>query len=162
MPHPTTLVVAAGLSMVGAAIGLSLGRATLDEINPANFKEPDTPFYADLAPNRPRADWAQVQAQEYQAASQATAAPGCAGCTWPMVPAAAQDPAVVRADPPRIAAVPQERVEAPVRIVIVDPPPEPDWRRVERYARYPVERNREPVAYEGDGDGGDGRDAGTQ
>jgi cell division protein FtsN len=122
VPQPTMIVIAAGLSIVGAAIGVNMGRAAVDQINPANFKDSDPPFYSDMVPNRPRGDWAQVQAQEYRAASQATAPQGCAGCTWPVAP---------------------------------DPPQQPEWRRVERYTRYPVEREREPVAYAEDDDAGD-------
>lgn len=160
MPQPTTLVIAAGLSIAGAAIGVNMGHATIDQINPANFKDTDPRFYPDAAPGGPRADWAQVQAQEYQAAAQATAPQGCAGCTWPVAPVPPQDPTVARYDRALTAAVPAERAEAPVRIVVVEQsPPEADWGRVQRYMRYPVERSGDQAVEE---DGGDDGDAGTQ
>ena len=161
MPQPTTLVVAAGLAIVGAAIGVNMGHATVDQINPANFKDSDSAFMGAAQDSRSPDSWAQVQSQEYQAAAQATAPQGCTDCTWPVAPVPPRDPTVARYDQPRIAAVPPERAEAPVRIVIVEQqPPEPDWGRIERYARYPVERYRDqPAAEEDDGDGGD---AGTQ
>ena len=159
MPHPTTLVIAAGLAIVGAAIGVNMGHATIDQINPANFKDDDAAFYPDAGRDtRSPGDWAQVQAQEYQAASQAPPVATCANCTWPTPPVAPvpqQDPIVARYEPERIAAVPRERAEGPVRIVVVEESPEPDWGRVERYTRYPVERTREPGYAEDDDDGGD-------
>ena len=162
MPQPITLVIAAGLAVVGAAIGVNIGHATVDQINPANFKDSDGAFSSDPAqPSRPPGDWAQVQAQEYRAAAQATAPQACTDCTWPVAPVPPQDPSVARYDQARIAAVPRARAEAPVRVVIVEQqqPPEPDWGRVERYMRYPVARYAQPAA--GDDDPDDG-DAGTQ
>ncbi|HEX4737050.1 MAG TPA: hypothetical protein VH331_05770 [Allosphingosinicella sp.] len=161
MPQPTTLVIAAGLAIVGAAIGVNMGHATVDQINPANFKDSDSAFADPAQDSRSPDEWAQAQSQEYKAAAQAAAPQGCAGCTWPVAPVPPQDPIVARYDQPRTAAVPRERVEAPVRVVVIDEqrPPELDWGRVERYARYPVERTRDQAAEEDDDDGGD---AGTQ
>jgi hypothetical protein len=139
VPH-TALIVAAGLSIAGTAIGIGMGRSSLAEINPANFNGADSPFSAALGESRTRAEWAQLQAQEYQAAAQATPPQGCADCTWPMAPVPPQDPAVARLDQPRTAVVPLARAEAPVRVTLVEQPPEPDWRQVERYASYPVEQ----------------------
>ena len=161
MPQPTTLVIAAGLAIAGAAIGVNMGHAAIDQINPANFKDSDGAFSSDPAqPSRPPGEWAQVQAQEYQAAAKATAPQGCTDCTWPVAPVPPEDPSVARYDQPRIAAVPRARAEAPVRVVIVEErPPEPDWRQIERYARYPVVRYAQPAADDDDPDDGDG---GTQ
>ncbi|MEA3001463.1 MAG: hypothetical protein QOH81_251 [Sphingomonadales bacterium] len=144
MPHLTTLSIAAGLSIAAAATGVHLGRATIAEINPAYLQDPEVPFYSDLVPgNRQRADWAQVQTQEYQAAAQAPAPAGCVGCTWPIDPMPRPDPVIARYDRPRI--VPQrERAEAPAEIVIVEQAVQPDWRRVERYSRYPVGHDDPP------------------
>ena len=162
MPQPITFVIAAGLAIVGGAIGVNMGHATIDQINPANFRDSDAALYPDAAQEaRSPGDWAQVQAQEYQAASQAPAPAACANCTWPTPPVAPvppQDPTVARYDQERIAAVPRERAEAPVRIVVVDEASEPDWGRVERYTRYPVERDRQPAYAEDDDEG----DPGTQ
>jgi hypothetical protein len=158
MPHFNTLAVVAGLAVAGSVAGLTLGRATIAEINPVHYQDDGTPFDAELAPARSTGDWQQVQAQEYQAAAQATSPAGCVGCTWPVDPMPRQDSAIARYDQPRATVPPPERAEAPVRIVVVESPPEPDWGRVDRYARYPVERNAAPAAGEAD-DGGDG---GTQ
>src|SRR5689334_18622739 len=93
-----TLGIAAALSIAGAAVGVHLGHATVGEINPAYFQDPEVPFYSNLVPgNRPRADWAQVQAQEYQEAQAAPPA-GCVGCTWPVDPAPREDPVIARYD----------------------------------------------------------------
>ncbi len=146
MPHSTTFMVLAGLSIAGAAIGVGLGSQTASAIDPAYFQDQEGPNYADLAPGGSRGtDWGQVQAQEYQAEAQAPPPAGCAGCTWPVLPTAQPDPAAARVEQAR-AAVPvvRERAEAPVQITIVEPPAEPDWGRVERYTRYPVDRDDDP------------------
>lgn len=159
MPQPTTLIVVTGLSLVGAAIGVGIGRSALDQINPANFKDSDTAFYSDPAPDtRPSADWAQLQAQEYRAASQAPAPQSCVNCSWPVAPVPPQDPTVAHYDQPRTAAVPR-RAEAPTRIVVVEQSPEPDWGQVERYTQYPIARSPDPAPSGASDDAGDG---GTQ
>lgn len=142
MPQPTTLAILAGLSIVGTVVGVSVGRATLAQINPANFEDRESTFYSDLVPDAQRADWAQVQAQEYQQAVQATAPQGCVGCTWPVAPVPPQDPTVARYDQSMTAVVPPARAERPVRVAALQPPPEPqpDWKQVERYTQYPVEQ----------------------
>ena len=169
MPHPTTLGIAAALSIAGAAFGVHLGRSTVGEINPAYLQDPEVPFYSDLVPgSRPRADWAQVQAQEYQAEAQAPPpAAGCVGCTWPVDPTPREDPAIARYDRVQYAAYepapPRERAPAPAQIVIVEQPADRDWSRVTRYTDYPVRRGEAPVqaAQEDEGDE-DGGDAATQ
>jgi hypothetical protein len=161
VPHPTTLLIAAGVAVAGAATGVHLGRSTIGQINPAYFQDPEVPFYSDLVPGtHQRADWAQVQAQEYQASAAASPPPaGCMGCTWPAIPAPQQDAALVRFDQPAAAPAPRERAEAPVRIVIVEQPVAPDRAQVERYSRYQVARDGDPAPVEeADGEG----DAGTQ
>ena len=145
MPHPMTLGIAAALSIAGAAVGVHLGHATVGEINPAYFQDPEVPFYSDLVPgNRPRADWAQVTAEEYQADAQTPAPVGCANCDWPVAPTPREDPAIARYDRIRYASyetvAPPEVAEAPVRIVVVDQSPERDWGRVTRYSSYPVDQ----------------------
>ncbi|MDB5691768.1 MAG: hypothetical protein JWO81_831 [Alphaproteobacteria bacterium] len=155
MPHLTTLAIAAGLSVAAAVTGLHLGRATVAEINPAYLQDPEVPFYSDLVPgSRQRADWAQVQSQEYQAAAQAPAPASCVGCTWPVDPTPRPDPALARYDR-AAAALPRERAEAPAEIVIVEQPASPDWTRVERYARYPVDHGGDAAAPAEEADEGD-------
>jgi hypothetical protein len=156
VPHVTTLAIAGGLSIAAAAAGIGLGRSTIAEINPAYLQDPEVPFYSDLVPGaRQRADWAQVQAQEYQAAGQAPAS--CVGCTWPVDPAPREDPVVARYDRPEAAALPPpERAEAPARIVIVERPVSPERVRVVRYASYPVSRDDPPPPADEADEGGDG------
>jgi len=80
MPASTTLPIVACLALIGSALGVSLGRSAIAEINPAYFTDPEVPFHADLVPNR-GTDWAQVQALEYQQASAADGlGTGCVGC----------------------------------------------------------------------------------
>ena len=173
MPHLTTLGIAAALAASGAALGVHLGRSTVGEINPAYLQDPEVPFYSDLVPgNRPRADWGQVQAQEYQAEAQAPAPASCVGCTWPVDPTPREDPVIARYDSEDDAqyepAPPPERAQAPAQIVIVEQPVEREWSRVTRYAGYPVERGdvsapaQQAAAPVGQDDGGDQGDAATQ
>jgi hypothetical protein len=157
VPHPMTL----------AAMGIHLGRSTVGEINPAYLQDPEVPFYSSLVPgDRQRADWAQVQAQEYQAEGQAPPPPSCVGCTWPVDPTPRQDPAIARYDRVQYAqyeAAPmRERAQAPAEIVIVEQPAERDWSRVTRYTDYPVRRAEAPAQAEQEDDGGDAGDAATQ
>ncbi len=171
MPHPTTLGIAALLSIAGAAFGVHLGRATVGEINPAYLQDPEVPFYSDLVPGgRPRADCAQVQAQEYEAEAEAPPpAAGCVGCTWPADPTPREDPAIARYDRVQYAkyevAPTRERAQAPAEVVIVEQPAERDWSGVTRYASYPV-GHPETAAPADQGDGGTdaaaGGDAATQ
>ncbi|MDB5698159.1 MAG: hypothetical protein JWN69_963, partial [Alphaproteobacteria bacterium] len=56
MAYPVALPAMAALSIVGAALGVHLGRSAIAEINPAYFSTPEpTHFFADLAPNVYRA-----------------------------------------------------------------------------------------------------------
>jgi hypothetical protein len=173
MPNTTLLAVAGGLSIAGAAVGVTLGRSTVAEINPAYLQDAEVPFYSGLVPGgRPRADWAQVQAQEYQAQAQGQTPPpaGCVGCTWPVDPTPREDPAIATYDRMQYAqyepAPPRERAEAPVRIMVVEQPAERDWNRVTRYANYPVRRDEASIQAEqedhgGTDDGATGGDAVT-
>ncbi|HEX5182988.1 MAG TPA: hypothetical protein VFW19_07530 [Allosphingosinicella sp.] len=138
MPQPATFAIAAGLCAIGSAIGVTLGHATLDQINPADFQDPS--FASDLSPGHTPADWAQVQAEEYRAAARQVLPEGCPNCAWPVAPVPPEDPAVARYDQPRTAAVPQEWVETPVRAIAIQEPPQPDLVQVERYAHYQVEQ----------------------
>jgi hypothetical protein len=168
MPNTTLLAVAGGLSIAGAAVGVTLGRSTVAEINPAYMQDAEVPFYSGLVPGgRPRADWAQVQAQEYQAEAQAPPpASGCVGCTWPVDPTPREDPAIARYDRVQYAryesAAPVERAEAPARIVVVEQPAQRDWSNVTRYAEEPVRRASASMPAEPTDDGADGEDAATQ
>jgi hypothetical protein len=142
MPASTTLPIVAGLSILGAALGVNLGRSAIAEINPAYYSEPEESFHADLVPNR-SPDWAQVQAAEYQASQQAVPiqglGSGCIGCAdYPVEYVPQHDPAVedyAYAAP----ASPVYAAAPPVRVVIVEETaPDPDRERVQRYASYPV------------------------
>jgi hypothetical protein len=81
MPHSLTLPLVAGLAIIGTAVGVSLGRSAVNEINPAYFTDPQVPFHADLSPYR-TPDWAQVQSAEYQRDTIPEGlGTGCIGCT---------------------------------------------------------------------------------
>jgi hypothetical protein len=96
MAHPLTLPTVAMLALAGTGLGVYLGRAAVDEINPLYFSLPEaTRSYAALTPNRgddfdalrPR----EVAATEYGAAL----GRGCVGCrTYPEEYFPRRDPAV--------------------------------------------------------------------
>jgi hypothetical protein len=67
MAYPIALPAIAGLTVVGAACGIWLGKSAISEINPIYYSEPETRFHADLVPYR-SPDWAKVQAAELQQA----------------------------------------------------------------------------------------------
>ena len=67
MAYPIALPAIAGLSIMGAACGIWLGKSAVSEINPVYYQEPETRFHADLVPYR-SPDWAKVQAVELQQA----------------------------------------------------------------------------------------------
>jgi len=68
MAYPIALPAIAGLSIMGAACGVWLGKSAIADINPAYYNEPETRFHSDLVPYR-SPDWAKVQAAELQQAS---------------------------------------------------------------------------------------------
>jgi hypothetical protein len=146
MPVSTTLPVVAGLSILGAALGITLGKSAIAEINPAYFNEAEDDFHADLVPNR-GLDGSQVQQLAYHAAQQPVIVgelgSGCVGCrTYPVEYVPRHDPAVdLYADGALLRAPEPTNVEA----VETAPPPDPDRERIVRYASYPVSAEERPV-----------------
>jgi hypothetical protein len=135
MAYATTLPVLAGLSLLGAAVGVHLGRSAIAEINPAYFSSPETRFHADLAPHR-SSDWAQVQAAEYEAAQQVDGlGDGCVNCRdYPEEYYPRHEPAADGYADGWSASAAAE----PVEVVFVETAPDPAWQQVERYAGYAV------------------------
>ncbi len=146
MPVPTALPIMAGLSIFGAAIGITLGRSAIAEINPAYFNEAEDDFHADLVPYR-SPDWAQVQQAEYRAAQQPAIVgelgSGCIGCrTYPVEYVPTHEPAVdVQPEGELLRAPEPTYVTA-----VATPVPDPDRERLQRYASYPVSSEEQPVA----------------
>jgi hypothetical protein len=145
MPVSTTLPVMAGLSILGAALGITLGKSAIAEINPLYFNEAEDEFHADLVPYR-ASDWAQVQQAEYRAAQQPVIVgelgSGCVRCAdYPVAYVPRHDPAVDRY-------VEGEMLRAPeptVVTVAAAPAPDPDRERIQLYASYPVSSDEKPV-----------------
>jgi hypothetical protein len=145
VPSTLTLSVLAGLTVAGAAAGVTLGHSAIAEINPAYFREPETRFHSALAPNISQ-DWDQVQAHEYDAAAGATQCVGCASGPVPDYPVTyvpGRDPYVDTAAVTRWPAAPRPAAAAvrqETQIVYVDSPavPDPAQERIVRYASYPV------------------------
>ncbi|HEY0112912.1 MAG TPA: hypothetical protein VGB59_07130 [Allosphingosinicella sp.] len=152
MPHAATLPLIAGLSIAGAALGLTLGRSAIAEIDPAYFRDPEVPFHADLAANR-SPDWAQVQAAEYQQLGLQQEVVECADCA---VPAAGY--ALLRAPPPteyREAAwtPPEPHYEEEAKpLAEAERLVDPEMERLQRYASYTVaEEAEQPTPAEEEG-----------
>ena len=146
MPATTTLPILAGLSILGAAIGVNLGQSAIGEINPAYFSDADDSFHSDLVPYR-SPDWAQVQAAEYRAAQQPVLVgdlgSGCIGCRdYPVEYVPRHDPAVDGYQDGYAASAPQ-----PAQIVIVETPAasDPDRERIALYSSYPVSSEERPA-----------------
>jgi hypothetical protein len=145
MPVSTTLPIMAGLSILGAALGVGLGRSAIAEINPAYFSEAEDDFHADLVPYR-SPDWAQVHQAEYRAAQQPVIVgelgTGCIGCAdYPVEYVPRHDPAVDRYVEGYSESAPQ-----PAQVVVVETPaPDPDRERIRLYASYPVRSEDKPA-----------------
>jgi hypothetical protein len=145
MPVSTTLPIMAGLSILGAALGVGLGRSAIAEINPAYFNEAEDSFHADLVPYR-SPDWAQVHAAEYRAVQQPVIVgelgTGCIGCRdYPIEYVPRHDPAV-----DRYVEGYSESAPPPAQVIVVETPAaDPDRERIQRCASYPVSSDEKPV-----------------
>lgn len=147
MPVSTTLPVMAGLSILGAALGITLGKSAVAEINPVYFNEAEDEFHADLVPYR-SPDWAQVHQAEYRSAQQPVIVGelggGCIGCrVYPVEYVPVHDPAVdigphgegelLRAPEPTVVMASQTTA------------PDPARERIQRYASYAVSSEERPA-----------------
>jgi hypothetical protein len=145
MPVSATLPVIAGLSILGAALGITFGRSAIAEINPAYFNEPETRFHGDLIPYRSQ-DWAQVQQAEYRAAQQPVIVgglgTGCIGCRdYPVEYVPRHDPTVDRYVEGYSESAPQ-----PAQVVVAEAAaPDPDRERIQAYSSYRVSGEDRPV-----------------
>jgi hypothetical protein len=144
MPVSTTLPIMAGLSILGAALGVTLGKSAIAEINPAYFNEAEDSFHADLVPYR-SPDWAQVQQAEYRAAQQPVVVgelgSGCVGCgNYPVEYVPRHDPAADGYEDGYGASAAQ--------VVVVETPagPDPARERIQLYSSYPVSLDETSVA----------------
>ncbi|HEU0100316.1 MAG TPA: hypothetical protein VFQ67_16275 [Allosphingosinicella sp.] len=145
MPVPTTLPIMAGLSILGAALGVTLGKSAISEINPLYFNEAEDEFHADLVPYR-SPDWAQVHQAEYRAAQQPVIVGelggGCIGCrTYPVEYAPRHDPAVDRYAEGELLRAPEPTVVTVAQASAPDPARE----RIQAYASYPVSSEERPT-----------------
>jgi hypothetical protein len=141
MPVSTTLPILAGLSIVGAALGITLGRSAAADINPSYFSKAEDEFHADLVPYR-NPDWAQVQQTEYRAAQQPVSVgelgTGCVGCRdYPVAYVPRHDPAV-----DGYADADEASDSQPAQLVVVETPaPDPARELVQRYSSYAVSQS---------------------
>ncbi|HEX8223422.1 MAG TPA: hypothetical protein VF605_06375 [Allosphingosinicella sp.] len=147
MPASTTLPIIAGLSILGASLGITLGKSAVSEINPAYFSDPEDSFHSDLVPYR-SPDWAQVHAAEYRSAQQPVLVgdlgSGCVGCRdYPVEYVPRHEPAV---DGYAVGYAASAPAAAPAQIYIVETPaPDPARERIQAYASYAVSSDERPV-----------------
>jgi hypothetical protein len=145
MPVSTTLPIMAGLAIVGAALGVGLGRSAIAEINPAYLNKGEDSFHADLVPYR-SPDWAQVHQAEHRSAQQPVLVgglgSGCIGCRdYPVEYVPRHDPAVDAYAGGELLRAPE-----PTQVVYTEAAPaDPERERVQRYASYPVSSEERPM-----------------
>jgi hypothetical protein len=140
MGRAATFSIVAGLSLVGAAAGLHLGRATVSGIDPIFFGETDDPrFHSELVPNRPSTDEAPLSSPEDYAAVPIT---GCVGCrSFPEEYRPSRDPIVdaeINDYPASVAYAAADYAEP-----VGEPAPDPEREAVVRYASWAVETPKE-------------------
>src|SRR5687767_11457942 len=142
MPVSTTLPVMAGLSILGAALGITLGKSAIAEINPAYFNEAEDDFHADLVP---ASSWTQVHQAEYLAAQQPVRVgelgTGCIGCRdYPVAYVPRHDPAVdLYAEGEML------RAPEPTVVTAAAAAPDPAREQIQLYSSYPVSSEERPV-----------------
>ena len=146
MPVSTTLPIMAGLSILGAALGVTLGKSAIAEINPLYFNEAEDDFHADLVPYQ-SPDWAQVHQAEYRDVQQPVIVgelgSGCIGCrAYPVEYVPQHDPAVDRYVEGELIRAPEPTL---VTVTESAPAPDPDRERIQRYSSYPVSSEEKPV-----------------
>ncbi len=79
MAHPMTLPTVGILALLGAGLGIHLGKASVAEISPHFFSEPPTRFHADLSPQRSLATSSGYVIRADMAGPELLGA-GCIGC----------------------------------------------------------------------------------
>jgi hypothetical protein len=140
----------AGLSILGAALGITLGKSAIAEINPAYFNEAEDEFHSELVPYR-SPDWAQVHQAEYRAAQQPVLVgelgSGCIGCrAYPVEYVPQHDPAVDRYVEGGYVEGGLLRAPEPTNAVVEPAPaPDPDRERIALYSSYPVSSEERQV-----------------
>jgi hypothetical protein len=137
MRNQFILPTAAMLSLVGAALGVQLGNASIAEINPAHYAsdEPAARFHADLTPQGYR-DWATVQVSEYRAVQDGVdLGAGCIGCrTYPEEVALVHQASLGKPETGWVEVIEPPAAQPAVEVVESDPAVQ----EVERYASFPV------------------------
>jgi hypothetical protein len=140
MRNQLILPSAAALSLVGAALGVALGNASIAEINPVHYAshEPASRFHADLTPQGYR-DWAMVQASEYRAVQAgADLGAGCVGCrTYPEEVVPVHEASLGKPQTGWVEVIETSAARPAVEVVEVAEP-DPAVAQVERYASFPV------------------------
>lgn len=143
MTHPLTLPALAILSVVGAGVGIQLGRSAIAEINPVHFaEEAPSLFHADLVPyRRSTTDGPQQLAANAPLPSSPTIA--CFGCGIMAPEYHPSEPTYLApAESPRARRGRRDSAEQPLEETSVQLPPD-----IARYAHYRVSGDESELAY---------------
>ena len=138
----------AGLAVVGTVAGVSLGHSAISEINPVYYSEAATRFHGDQVPQRP--DWTLPPPALSDASVVQGLGTGCFGCSGASAEYHAAPAVTTYTDSWRADAA---RAAAPIEVEFAAAPPDPERKRVVRYASYPIteaEAAPEPAAPEED------------
>jgi hypothetical protein len=139
MPSPLTLPIVAGLSILGGLGGIWLGHSAIDQVNPSFFSASETRFHADSIPYR-SPDWAQVRATE-EALSAGSEIVSCTGClNWPEEYRPIRDAAFRGFEGGSVVWPAETATESPApEPAVAAVQPDPEWKRVQAYASYPID-----------------------
>jgi hypothetical protein len=140
MAVSTTLPILAGLSLLGSALGVHLGRSAVAEIAPVSA-EPKTAFHSDLVPNRSR------RGAQPLAAPSEVAITSCVGCrTYPEEYRPVHDPAVDGYEDGWAASASYSPAPAYEEAAVpAEAPADPEREAIVRYASYQVAGEPEPA-----------------
>jgi hypothetical protein len=133
-PLTGNLSLLAGLALIGAAGGITLGHSAVSEINPVYYAEAPSRFHGDQVPQRP--DWTQPQPALADASAMQGLGNGCFGCSAREAEFHSAPAVVTYTDSWRADAV---RAAAPIEPApLEEAAPDPERERVVRYASYPI------------------------
>ena len=140
MAHKLTLPTLSLVALLGAGVGVHLGRSAIAEIDPAYFSRPASRFHADLTPFRSSA---RVSPLPTAGEAAPVPEPGCYGCA---APAAGNVPVYQAVATSEGSAEPLTELDAGLSErapPVEDLQRQAELARVELYASYPVSSDDE-------------------
>jgi hypothetical protein len=149
MPRTLVLPTLAALTIAGAAIGVQVGRSTVDDINPFWFTPHEQDgFFGDLTAVKTSYD-----APPPTVSTAEVPITSCVGClAWSPTDRAQYATAWVEAPPPQPRTRTRAEPDVVYEYVIAEEAPDPDREAVVRYAGYPVSADDAAAAEEEEAD----------